>query len=568
MRWLTEHASADSSPPPRAIYDQAVALVCESPPRQQRRRRPGWLARRTALAGYRERAGAGRGHQPHGTAAGPAAPAPRPDRRPRHRRRACLPAPGQGRRPEPGSPAPGRRHHDHGNLRDHGPRSARRRQRGRRHAGQSRRRPARRLPGGRRGAGRSPWPAGPPGSPCCTSSAPGPVTATGRPPAPGSPRPPAAASPRRPTRACSSAHPHWRSCSTSPSSPPATAAARSLPWTTRPCDITRTCLASAHARMDRGEQPELREFDLIRGLAGLGAYHLAAHPGHRVTRDVLACLARLTEPLPGAQDGLPPWWTSASPSGEPSPDFPGGHGNFGMSHGISAVLAVLSLAIMRGITVPGAQEAARRICAWTDQWRHGDQAAPGGRASSRCGRPRPAGWTRRSGRVPRGATAWPGRPVPSSSPGWPSATPPAAAAAEAAILAVLRDPAELGRLTEPGLCHGTAGLLQAAWRMAADATSRRDRGRASPPRRSPSRLSSPSTKTTTPNCSTERPERRSRCTRPAPEAPPRRTGTRSSPSPDHTEDSDGPLAPGQHHLPRLGPRRADRSDPHRPATRR
>jgi hypothetical protein len=37
------------------------------------------------------------------------------------------------------------------------------------------------------------------------------------------------------------------------------------------------------------------------------------------------------------------------------------------------------------------------------------------------------------------------------------------------MLAVLRDPVELGRLRETGLCHGTAGLLYAAWRMAAAA---------------------------------------------------------------------------------------------------
>jgi O-acetyl-ADP-ribose deacetylase (regulator of RNase III) len=42
-------------------------------------------------------------------------------------------------------------------------------------------------------------------------------------------------------------------------------------------------------------------------------------------------------------------------------------------------------------------------------------------------------------------------------------------AAEAAILAVLRAPGEIGRLTGIGLCHGTAGLLQAAWRMGTDA---------------------------------------------------------------------------------------------------
>jgi lantibiotic biosynthesis protein len=232
--------------------------------------------------------------------------------------------------------------------------------------------------------------------------------------------------------------------------------------------ITRAALAAAHARIDRRERPELREFDLIRGLAGLGAYHLAAHPGHEMTRDVLACLARLTEPLPRADDGLPPWWTSASPSGEPSPDFPGGHGNFGMSHGISAVLAVLSLAIMRGITVSGAEEAARRICAWTDQWGQGDHAAPWwpgvitvrqakARRVDPALRPRPSWCYGAAGTARAQQLA-----------GLALSDPARRAAAEAAILAVLRDPAELGKLTEPGLCHGTAGLLQAAWRMAAD----------------------------------------------------------------------------------------------------
>jgi hypothetical protein len=140
-----------------------------------------------------------------------------------------------------------------------------------------------------------------------------------------------------------------------------------------------------------------------------------------------------------------------------------------MSHGISAVLAVLSLAIMRGITVSGAEEAARRICAWTDQWGQGDHAAPWwpgvitvrqakARRVDPALRPRPswcygAAGTARAQQLAGLALSDPARRT----------------AAEAAILAVLRDPAELARLTEPGLCHGTAGLLQAAWRMAADA---------------------------------------------------------------------------------------------------
>jgi len=51
MRWLTGHAKSESSPPPRAVYDQAVALVCESGPGSAVTQ--AWLARRTALAQYR-----------------------------------------------------------------------------------------------------------------------------------------------------------------------------------------------------------------------------------------------------------------------------------------------------------------------------------------------------------------------------------------------------------------------------------------------------------------------------------------------------------------------------------
>jgi hypothetical protein len=232
--------------------------------------------------------------------------------------------------------------------------------------------------------------------------------------------------------------------------------------------ITRARITSAHARMDRGDSPRLLEFDLIRGLAGLGAYHLHAHPRHEVTSGVLTCLIRLTEQLPGPNGGPVPWWTGVSPSGEPSPEFPGGHGNFGMSHGISAILAVFSIAILSDITVPGVEDAVRRICAWTDQWRHGSESAPWWpgvitTAQHEVGhvdpalRPRPSWCYGTAGTARAQQLA-----------GLALRDPDRQRAAEAAILTVLRDPAELSRLTEPGLCHGTAGLLQSAWRMAAD----------------------------------------------------------------------------------------------------
>lgn len=233
--------------------------------------------------------------------------------------------------------------------------------------------------------------------------------------------------------------------------------------------ITRARLGQAHARIDRGEYPEMREFDLVRGLAGLAAYHLSRHPGDEVTRDVLAYLARLTEPLPGTS-ALPPWWTTVGPNGEPSTEYAQGHGNLGVSHGISSALAVLSLAELRGHGTPAAADAISRICDWTSQWRQGNQDAPWWPGLITIEQTRD------------GQVAGELRPVPSWCYGVSGTAraqqvaamalraPVRQQAAETAILAVLLDPGQRARLRgQPGLCHGATGLLHCAWRMSADA---------------------------------------------------------------------------------------------------
>ncbi|SEG94751.1 Lanthionine synthetase C-like protein [Actinacidiphila yanglinensis] len=234
--------------------------------------------------------------------------------------------------------------------------------------------------------------------------------------------------------------------------------------------LTRARLAAAYARIDRGDRPVMKEFDAIRGLTGLGAYHLRAHPDHPITAEVLAYLVKLTEPLPGHNDGLPGWWTNVAPNGEPSPQFPGGHGNFGLAHGIGASLALLSLAVLGEQKAPGAHDAIARICAWTDQWQQGDNDSPWWpgfitpsqvRAHSVDAtlRPRPS-WCYGVAGTAR-AQQLAARALGDSS---------RQQTAERGLLSVLRDPAQLQLLDGIGLCHGTAGLLHAAGRMAADAT--------------------------------------------------------------------------------------------------
>lgn len=232
--------------------------------------------------------------------------------------------------------------------------------------------------------------------------------------------------------------------------------------------VTRTRLAAAHARIDQGTLPAMREFDLIRGLAGLGAYHLGRHPDQEISRDVLAYLVRLTEPLPGGGE-LPPWWTDVSPNGEPSPDYPDGHGNLGLAHGIGAVLALLSLAMLRDVQAPGVEEAIRRICTWTDRWCQHHEPGPWwpgfvtvdqlrDQHVDPALRPRPSWCYGVSGTARAQQLA-----------GMALRDTARQQAAEHAMLATLRDQTQLDLLPEIGLCHGTAGLLQAAWRMAADA---------------------------------------------------------------------------------------------------
>lgn len=234
--------------------------------------------------------------------------------------------------------------------------------------------------------------------------------------------------------------------------------------------VTRVRVTAAYARMGRAERPVMKEFDLVRGLAGLGACHLVLHAEHEITTDVLRCLVRLTEP-PDHTDELPPWWTDVSPNGKADPQYPGGHGNFGMSHGISAVLALLSLALLRDLPVPGGDEAIRRICAWTDQWRQRATAGtwwPGfittDQVRARCIdpalRPRPS-WCYGIAGIAR-AQQLAGLALQDTA---------RQRVAENSILGALRDRAQVEQLHEIGLCHGTAGLLQAAWRMAADADS-------------------------------------------------------------------------------------------------
>lgn len=233
---------------------------------------------------------------------------------------------------------------------------------------------------------------------------------------------------------------------------------------------TRHRLARAHTRMDDGsERPALAEFDSIRGMTGIGAYLLRREPHGDLLRDILTYLVRLTDPVKDGGELLPGWWSDQAPSGKLSTDYPGGHSNNGMAHGIAGPLALLALAARRGIVVSGQLNAINRICGWFDQWRQESRTGPWWphlitRAQYRDGQPlatRPSrpSWCYGAAGLARAQQL--------------AAVSLADTArrqkAESALATALTDPEQLSLTTDHSLCHGHGGMAHIAARASADA---------------------------------------------------------------------------------------------------
>jgi hypothetical protein len=233
--------------------------------------------------------------------------------------------------------------------------------------------------------------------------------------------------------------------------------------------LARRRLASAAARTEAGEPATFAEYDLFYGLTGIGALLLRYH----ADSDELAGILRYVVTLatrPRHEDGveLPGWWVAHNPD-EILPT-PGGHANFGMAHGAAGLLSLLALATLHGTVVDGQHEAIAVLTGWFDRWRQDGPDGPWW----------PQWITRDELHTGHPAHTHPGRPS------WCYGTVGIARAlqlaalatgdprrqytAEDALAASLTD-TQLDRITEPGLCHGIAGVYQTAYRASLDAHS-------------------------------------------------------------------------------------------------
>ncbi|MGW1267413.1 lanthionine synthetase C family protein [Streptomyces sp. NPDC002491] len=226
---------------------------------------------------------------------------------------------------------------------------------------------------------------------------------------------------------------------------------------------TRRRLAAAHARIAQGLHTTFAEYDLFRGLTGIGALLLLRQPHGQELQGILEYLVRLTEPVAGP-DGrtLPGWWVAHAPAANEAAT-PGGHANAGLAHGITGPLALLAIAKRRGVTVDRHELAMARILRWLDGIRRSD---------------------RHGTRWPRWISMIGPARTHSAAPSWCYGTPGIARAqqlagialgdedrqrmAERALLYCLADRRQLDQLNSRGLCHGVGGLIRTVQRVAQD----------------------------------------------------------------------------------------------------
>lgn len=221
--------------------------------------------------------------------------------------------------------------------------------------------------------------------------------------------------------------------------------------------IVRARLASAHRRQATGGLPHLAEFDLIRGLTGLGALLLARGDASPLLEEVLAYLVSPARPVRIGGRELPGWWSATGPGGEA---MAGGHGNNGVAHGIAGPLAVLSLAVRHGAQVHGQREAIEVFTHWLDgcgcrYWITHDDLMDPDPPTPEPARP---SWCygllgiARTQQLAAFALRDRMRQL----------------AAEDSVVHTLSDPALRERITDSSLCHGWAGLLTITRAVAGD----------------------------------------------------------------------------------------------------
>ena len=213
-------------------------------------------------------------------------------------------------------------------------------------------------------------------------------------------------------------------------------------------------------------------YDAVTGLSGIGRVLLAAlasghdHTGPGLTAVLATLTAMISNPGSGTRPG---WWLPPDRHPPGVAVHPSGAATTGMAHGIAGVVAFLSAARSAGREVCGQAAAIGQAAGWLARWRdpHSGSWPPFLSGDELARAPQDAA-------APGRRDAWcygtPGIGAALVLAGRALADPALGRIGEAAVAALADRPAQSWDVTGPTLCHGYAGVLQAARLTGARAT--------------------------------------------------------------------------------------------------
>ena len=230
--------------------------------------------------------------------------------------------------------------------------------------------------------------------------------------------------------------------------------------------VERAALALAGSVTRGGDSWPFAEFDEISGLAGMAAALSQEGPGRALAAVADALVAGTLRGGSG-----PPWPTAREQIRDEGllARYPGGLVNLGMAHGLAGVVAALALAVRVGVAGPDGEAALGVVAGWLAGqvgWVDGKPVLPSFRSLGEG-----------DGPMLPGRTAWcygpPGAARALALAGSALGRPELAELGTELLLASLDQPAEVSWLNSATFCHGLAGVLHIAARMAEASTDRR-----------------------------------------------------------------------------------------------
>ncbi|MFJ8628574.1 lanthionine synthetase C family protein [Kitasatospora sp. NPDC093550] len=212
-------------------------------------------------------------------------------------------------------------------------------------------------------------------------------------------------------------------------------------------------------------------YDTIKGLAGIGRALLAAvqlgipqaGPGLTAALTTLTALITTTDDL-----GRPGWWVRAEDHALAVPGAlpPSGTANTGAAHGIAGPLSLLALAHQAGNSVPDQEKAVATAAHWLLTWATPGPSWPPYVSGDELSHPPDP---EQLGSAPGRRDAWcygtPGIAAALHHTGRALADPVLLALARQALDTLARRCPGTWDTTGPGLCHGSAGVLEVAVRL-------------------------------------------------------------------------------------------------------